>query len=31
MRDCSETGLITASIVVHGDLFHDIKSGTITT
>lgn len=30
-RDCAQQGLITASIEVQGDLFHDIRSGTITT
>ena len=30
-RKCWQTGLITAAIVVQGDLFTDIKQGTITT
>lgn len=30
-RKCWQSGLITAQMVVSGDLFHDIKTGTITT
>lgn len=29
-RKCWQTGMITAQMVVQGDLYHDIKSGTIT-
>ena len=29
-RKCWQTGLITAQVVVQGDLFHDTKSGTVT-
>lgn len=29
-RKCYQTGMITAQMVVQGDLFHDTKSGTIT-
>jgi len=29
-RKCYQTGMITAQVVVQGDLFHDTKSGTIT-
>lgn len=29
-RKCYQTGLITAQMVVQGDLFHDTKSGTVT-
>jgi hypothetical protein len=29
-RKCHQTGLITAQMVVQGDLYHDTKSGTIT-
>lgn len=29
-RKCYQQGLITAQMVVQGDLFHDTKSGTIT-
>ncbi|NYT38860.1 hypothetical protein ERD78_18910 [Allopusillimonas soli] len=28
-RKCHESGLITAQIVVHGDLYQDIKAGTV--
>lgn len=28
-RKCYQTGMITAQMVVQGDLYHDIKSGTI--
>ena len=29
-RKCHEGGVITSQMVVHGDLYHDIKRGTIT-
>lgn len=29
-RKCYQTGLITAQMVVQGDLFHDTKSGSVT-
>lgn len=29
-RKCWQTGMITAQMVVQGDLFHDTQSGTIT-
>lgn len=29
-RKCYQTGLITAQMMVQGDLFHDTRSGTIT-
>ena len=29
-RKCYQTGMITAQMVIQGDLFHDIKSGVIT-
>lgn len=29
-RKCHQTGLVTAQMVVTGDLYHDTKSGTIT-
>ncbi|HCP77734.1 MAG: hypothetical protein CML16_11130 [Pusillimonas sp.] len=28
-RACHQTGMITAQMVVQGDLYHDIKSGTV--
>lgn len=28
-RKCYQTGMITAQMVVQGDLYHDIKSGTV--
>jgi hypothetical protein len=30
-RDCGQQNLITASFQVQGDIFHEIRSGTITT
>lgn len=29
-RKCYQTGMITAQMVVQGDLYHDIKSGNVT-
>lgn len=29
-RKCYQTGMVTAQMVVQGDLFHDIKSGVVT-
>lgn len=29
-RQCYQTGMITAQLVVQGDLYHDIKSGSVT-